>query len=253
MEDALKGRVAIVTGASGGIGSVIARELAIHGADVAVCFGGEKRNADAVVKEISSLGRLAAAFELDQRDPTSVVSVIREVLGQFGRIDILINNAAWNVGIPFSDLESMTPDLWDRLLETNLRGPFLMARAAAAELKRSGAGHVVNISSNGGIAPSSSSIGYSTSKAGLIHLTRCLAVSMAPEVAVNCIAPGVVSGTRMSARMPSEVLMSETAASVLGRTATAEDVARQVIAFCTSSSVSGQTVAIDGGMPVAMR
>ena len=120
-------------------------------------------------------------------------------------------------------------------------------------LKADGGGHIVNISSAGGISPGSSSIAYSSSKAGLNHLTRCLAVAMAPDVAVNCIAPGLVENTRMAKRLPEAVARGARAQAVLGRVGQPEDIAEQVLTFVTSKSVTGQTIVIDGGMPGAMR
>ena len=165
----------------------------------------------------------------------------------------MVNNAAWNIGIPFPDLDALTPEVWDRVLETNLRAPFLLARAAASLLKADGGGHIVNISSAGGITPGSSSIAYSSSKAALNHLTRCLAVAMAPEVAVNCVAPGLVEGTRMANRLPDNVANGARNQAVLGRVGQVEDIAEQVHTFVTSTSISGQIMVVDGGMPAVMR
>jgi len=178
---------------------------------------------------------------------------VSTIAATYRRLDVLVNNAAWNIGIPFPDLDALTPDIWDRVLETNLRAPFLLARAAAKLLKADGGGHIVNISSAGGISPGSSSIAYSSSKAGLNHLTRCLAVAMAPNVAVNCIAPGLVENTRMAKRLPEAVARGARQQAVLGRVGQSEDIAEQVLTFVTSKSVTGQTVVIDGGMPGAMR
>jgi 3-oxoacyl-[acyl-carrier protein] reductase len=168
-------------------------------------------------------------------------------------LDILVNNAAWNIGIPFGDLEALTSDIWDRVLETNLRGPFLLARALAPELRRHKTGRIVNIASVAGLSPGGSSIAYASSKAALIHLTHCLAVAMAPGVTVNCVAPGLVEGTRMADRLPEAVRQGARSQAVLGRTASAEDIAAQVVTFCRAESVTGQVVVIDGGMPVGMR
>nr|MCH9675232.1 SDR family oxidoreductase [Gammaproteobacteria bacterium] len=156
-------------------------------------------------------------------------------------------------GIPFPDLDALDPDTWDRVHETNLRGPFLLARAFASQLKRSKTGRIINVASTAGIAPGGSSIAYAASKAGLIHLTRCLAVAMAPDVSVNCVAPGLVEGTRMAARLPEKTANFARAQAVLNRVGDPLDIARQVVAFCASTSVSGQVMVVDGGMPGAMR
>ena len=173
-------------------------------------------------------------------------------MGAFGRVDILVNNAAWNVGIPFSDLDALTAEIWDRVLETNLRGPYLLARAFAPHLRAHGAGRIVNIASVGGLYPASSSIAYSASKAGLIHLTRCLAVALAPDVTVNCLAPGLIEGTRLAQRIPEEVVQRTRSQVVLGRVASAQNIAAQVVTFCRAESITGQVLVIDGGMPGSM-
>ena len=174
-------------------------------------------------------------------------------MGRFGRIDILVNNAAWNIGIPFRDLDALTADIWDRVLETNLRGPFLLCRAFAPELRRHKAGRIINIASIAGLAPAGSSIAYAAGKSALIHLTHCLAVAMAPDVTVNCIAPGLVEGTRMAERLPEEVKQSARSQVILGRTGSAEDIARMAVAYCRADSVTGQTIVVDGGAPIGMR
>jgi len=249
----LAGKVALVTGGSGDIGGAIARHLAAAGAHVVVTYVGAADAAAAAVRDIVGAGGHAAALQLDQRSPQAIEACIQYIAETHGRLDILVNNAAWNVGIPFPDLDALTPEIWDRVLETNLRAPFLLARAAASLLKANGGGHIVNISSAGGISPGSSSIAYSSSKAGLNHLTRCLAVAMAPEVAVNCVAPGLVENTRMAKRLPEAVAKGARAQAVLGRVGQADDIAAQVLTFVTSTSITGQTVVIDGGMPGAMR
>jgi 3-oxoacyl-[acyl-carrier protein] reductase len=249
----LKDKVALVTGASGDIGGAIARRLGKEGANVIAAYVGAAEAAAATANDIAAAGGSASVLQLDQRDPQAVETCMASVAEQHGRLDILVNNAAWNIGIPFPDLDSLTPDIWDRVLETNLRGPFLLARAGAALLKADGGGHIVNISSAGGISPGSSSIAYSASKAALNHLTRCLAVAMAPEVAVNCVAPGLVENTRMANRLPDAVAEGARRQAVLGRVGQPEDIAEQVVTFVTSTSISGQTMVVDGGMPGVMR
>lgn len=249
----IKDKTAFVTGGSGDIGSAIAKALAEAGTDVATSYIGYQEGATATVDAVRAAGRRGLAVQLDQRDPGSIDASVDAVMGEFGRVDILVNNAAWNIGIPFTDLDTLTPDIWDRVLETNLRGPYLLSRAFARHLRAQGAGRIVNIASAGGIYPGSSSIAYSSSKAGLIHLTRCLAVAMAPDVTVNCIAPGLVEGTRMALRLPEEVAQAVRDQVVLGRVGSAEDIAQQVVMFCKSESITGQVMVIDGGMPGAMR
>jgi 3-oxoacyl-[acyl-carrier protein] reductase len=248
----LTGKVALVTGGSGDIGGAVARALADAGVDVAVSYVGHVEGAAATVGAVRSTGRRALAVQLDQRDPASIRAAVDAVVGEFGRADILVNNAAWNIGIPFRELDALTPEIWDRVLETNLRGPFLLAQALAPHLRAHSGGRIVNIASVAGLYPGGSSIAYASSKAGLIHLTRCLAVALAPEVSVNCIAPGLVEGTRMAQRLPERVAQWARDQAVLGRTGTSVDIADQVVAFCRADSITGQVLVIDGGMPGAM-
>ena len=245
--------VALVTGASGDIGAAIAKILGNNGWHVIGTYVGAADAAAATVAAVIDTGGSAEAMQLDQRDPTAIDAIIAAIDENHGRLDVLVNNAAWNIGIPFRRLEDLDADIWDRVLETNLRAPFLLARAAADLLKAGDGGHIVNISSAGGITPGSSSIAYSSSKAGLNHLTRCLAVAMSPEVAVNCIAPGLVENTRMAQRLPDNVAQGARQTAVLGRVGQADDIANQTLTFVQSRSITGQIMVIDGGMPGAMR
>ena len=253
MSDELEGRVSLVTGGSGDIGNAIAKRLGRSGSNVVITYVGAEDLANQTVEEIKAEGGKASALRLDQREPNEIEAIISQISQDQGRLDILVNNAAWNIGIPFPNLEELTAEIWDRVLETNLRAPFLLARAAASLLKADGGGHIVNISSAGGISPGSSSIAYSSSKAGLNHLTRCLAVAMSPDVAVNCVAPGLVENTRMANRLPDAVSNAARKQAILGKVGQTEDIAEQVLTFVTSTSVTGQTIVIDGGLPGSMR
>jgi 3-oxoacyl-[acyl-carrier protein] reductase len=248
----LTGKTSFVTGGSGDIGGTIARELAAAGADVVISYIAHPEGAAATVDAVRAAGRRGLAVQLDQRDAAAIDAVVGSVVGQFGRLDILVNNAAWNIGIAFSALDALTAEIWDRVLETNLRGPYLLARAFAPHLRAHHAGRIVNIASVAGLFPGGSSIAYAASKAALIHLTRCLAVALAPDVTVNCIAPGLVEGTRMAQRLPQEMAQLARRLAVLGRTASAKDIAQQVVTFCRAESVTGQVLVVDGGMPGAM-
>jgi 3-oxoacyl-[acyl-carrier protein] reductase len=248
----LHDKVALVTGASGDIGGAIARALAAEGCAIGATYVGFAEGAQAVVEVARTGGVDADSVQLDQRDEASIDGCAQWVIERFGRCDILVNNAAWNIGIPFPSLDLLDAATWDRVLETNLRGPFLLSRALAPHLKANGAGRIVNIASVGGLNPGSSSIAYSCSKAGLIHLTHCLAVAMAPEVSVNCVAPGLVEGTRMAGRLPPAVAEGARRQAVLGKVGSADDIAAATVMLCRAETVTGQTLVVDGGMPGAM-
>ena len=149
----LEGKVALVTGGSGDIGSAIAKALATAGVDVGLTYVGSVDRASSTVDAVHALGQRSGAIQLDQRDPAAIEACVSKVVGEFGRLDILVNNAAWNIGIPFRDLGALNVDVWDRMLETNLRGPYLLARAFAPELSRHKAGRIINIASLAGLIP----------------------------------------------------------------------------------------------------
>ena len=244
----LKDRVALVAGGTGVLGTAIVRALASAGAHVAITYLERHEAARETCAAVEALGRRAWSVTLDQTDAEAIPAAVEAAAKHFGRLDVLVNNAGWNISIPFPDLETLDAAVWDRLFSTNLRGPYLLARAAAARLKASGSGRIVNIASVAGLNPGGSSIAYATSKAGLIHLTRCLAVALAPEVSVNCVAPGLMDGTRMTSRLRPEVVEGALQRAVLRRAASVEDVAAQVVAFCRSDSVTGQVLNIDAGV-----
>lgn len=244
----LTDRVAFVTGGSGGLGSVIAGSLGMNGVDVAVGYRERRDAAQKVAEEVVKVGRRATVIEMDQTKDDSVEAAVREVVGRMGRIDILVNNAAWNVAVPFRDLDALTPEIWDRIHNTNVRGPFLVARACAPHLRNSGSGRIVNISAFIGMSPEGSSIAQATAKAALIHLNRCLAVALAPEVTVNSVAPGLMEGTAMFERIPAEAIEAARQRAILKRHTKLQDVADQVVAFCKAESVTGQVLVIDGGL-----
>src|SRR5688572_4892457 len=243
----LKGCAAIVTGGSGGLGQRICRALALNGVDVVVNYAESEAKAKGVADDLAKLGVRAIAIQADVTDPASVARMVERTKAEFGRVDILVNDAAFNKTIAFPDLDGMTHELWDHILTTNLTGPFICIKAVAALMREQRQGRIVNISSGAGVAPRGSSIAYAVSKAGVIHLTKCMAVALAPYVTVNCVAPGFMEGTRMSANRPAEYVATVADLLLLRRVVDKDDVADQVITFCRSDSVTGQTIVMDGG------
>ena len=148
-----QGKTALSPVAQGTLAGRIARALAAAGADVAISYVGHLEGATATADALRATGRQSLAVPLDQRDPVSIDAAVERVVGAFGRVDILVNNAAWNIGIPFPDLDALAPDIWDRSSEIQSRGPYLPARAFAPHRRAHGAGRIVNIASVGRIVP----------------------------------------------------------------------------------------------------
>ncbi|MEC7123249.1 MAG: SDR family oxidoreductase [Pseudomonadota bacterium] len=194
------------------------------------------------------MGRACCVVPMDQTAPASIDQAVDQVVPSLGGIDILVNNAAWNAAVPFADLDALTPELWDRMHHTNLRGPFLVTRACAPHLRKHKRGRVVNISAFIGLSAEGSSIAHATAKAGLIHLNGCLAAAMAPDVTVNSVAPGLMEGTAMFNRLSSDTVEAGRQRAKLNRHTDLQDVAEQVLTFCRAESVTGQVLVIDGGI-----
>jgi 3-oxoacyl-[acyl-carrier protein] reductase len=243
----LKGTTAIVTGGNGGLGQRICRALAHAGCDVAVAYARSREGADEVAAGLRQSGVRAEAFACDLTDPAAVERLAAQVLERFGRIDVLVNDAAYNKWIPFADLDALTLEEWQKILAVNLTGPMLATKAVAAAMRRTGAGRIVNIASVAGLAPSGSSIAYAVSKAGLIHLTRCMAVALAPSILVNCIAPGYLEDTRATANLDPAYRQRSRENSLLKQAADKDDIADQVVALCRADTITGQTLVIDAG------
>ena len=244
----LKGTVALVTGGNGGLGQRICHALAKEGVHIAVMYAQSRDQAEAVATELKSKYRIdAAAFQCDITDKAAVDKLVADVTKRFGRLDILINDAAYNKAIPFADLDNLTEFEWDKILAVNLTGPMRMIKAVAPVMKARGQGRIVNISSVAGLHPTGSSIAYAVSKAGLIHLTRCMAVGLAPETLVNCVAPGLIEGTRATANLLPEMIARSASGAVLKRAADKDDCADQVVTMCRTETMTGQTVVIDAG------
>jgi len=244
----LRGTVALVTGGNGGLGQRICHALAKEGAHVAVMYAQSRDQAEGVARTLTTSYQInAAAFACDITDATAVEKLVGDVTNRFGRLDILVNDAAYNKSITFTDLDGLTQEVWDKIMAVNLTGPMRLTKAVAPVMKRQGRGRIVNIASVAGLGPTGSSIAYAVSKAGLIHLTRCMAVAMAPETLVNCVAPGLLEGTRATANLLPEVVTRNAASSLLRKPADKDDCADMVVTMCRTETMTGQTVVIDSG------
>ena len=244
----LKGAVALVTGGNGGLGQRICHMLAQEGAHVAVMYARSRDQAESVAGELASRYQInAQAFACDITDDAAVDRLVADVTRAFGRLDVLINDAAYNVSIPFGDLDNLTLEVWDKIMAVNLTGPMRLTKAVAPIMKAQGRGRIVNIASVAGLSPTGSSIAYAVSKAGLIHLTRCMAVALAPETLVNCLAPGLLEGTRATANLRAEQIERSASGSLLKKAADKDDCADMVVTMCRTDTMTGQTTVIDSG------
>jgi len=244
----LKGAVALVTGGNGGLGQRICHALAKEGADIAVVYAKSAEEADSVARTLRERYQVKTqALACDVTEVAAVERLIEQVKTSFGRVDILINDAAYNKSIPFSDLAGLTGEVWDKIMAVNLTGPMRLTKAVAPLMKAQGRGRIVNIASVAGLAPTGSSIAYAVSKAGLIHLTRCMAVALAPETLVNCVAPGLLEGTRATANLRPEQIERAASGALLKKAADKDDCADMVVSMCRSETMTGQTVVIDAG------
>src|ERR1700710_100427 len=244
----LKGVVALVTGGNGGLGQHICHARARDGAHVAVVYDRSRDQAESVAKELTSHYQInAQAFACDITDGAAVDRLVGEVTQAFGRLDVLINDAAYNVSIPFGDLDNLTLEVWDRIMAVNLTGPMRLTKAVAPIMKAQGRGRIVNIASVAGLTPTGSSIAYAVSKAGLIHLTRCMAVALAPETLVNFVGAGLLDGTRATANLRPEQIERSASGALLKRAADKDHCAVMGVAMCRTEAITGQTVVIDSG------
>jgi pteridine reductase len=239
MEAALRGQVALVTGAGKRIGRAVALRLAREGADIVIHYNRSKSEADEAVAEIENIGRKSMAVQADLSDVTQIGRLFQHASARYGRLDILVNSAA---NFLPARLEDTTEKTWDTVLDTNLKAPFFCAQAAAPMLKKS-SGVIINFADIGGILAWPGYIPHCASKAGVIMLTKCLAKALAPEVRVNAIAPGTIT---MSGD-PSEWEADFIRRAPLHRAGTTEDIADAVSYLVHAKFVTGQVLVLDGG------
>lgn len=243
----LKDRVVIVTGGGTGIGRGISEAFAREGAKVVVNYASSKDAAEDTVAGITAAGGTAVAEQASVLVEAEIHALFASVAGRFGGIDILVNNAGWSKRIPHAQLDDLTNEVWDLTLNTNLRGKFWCMRAVAPYLKGRPGANIVNIASIAPYSGQGSSIVYAASKAGVISMTKSFARVLAPDVRVNCIAPGFVR-TRF-AGWPQQVFDEAEKTNPLRRLATPEDVgAAAVYLVADAHSTSGETINVDAGL-----
>ncbi len=238
----LAGKVALITGAARRLGRASALALAEAGANVAITFLRSEKEAQRTVKELRNLQSRGIALRCDVTDRQSVSTAIEGTVAEFGGIDILVNNAGNYETVEF---EKLTLQQWDAIFASNVRGPFLVSQQALPHLRQRG-GRIIHLGSLGGLRAWADHAHYCSSKAGLHMLTRVMAKALAPEIAVNCVAPGMIDLGEKSAAAFMKRMAKQTP---MQRNGTAQDVAAAIMFFATAPHfITGQILFVDGGL-----
>ena len=239
---ALSGKTMLVTGAAKRLGRAIALAAAENGADVAITYRESAREARALVAELAKHDVEALAVRCDVTDEQNVREMVKEVARELGGIDVLVNNAANYATVEF---EKITVAQWDAMFASNTRGPFLVSREALPYLKKR-RGHIINMGSLGGLRPWATHAHYCSSKAAVHMLTKVMAEALAPEIAVNAVAPGMIDLGEKAAAAFMRKMAKQTP---MRRNGTAADIAEAVMFFVTAPQfITGQVLAVDGGL-----
>jgi len=242
MAKMLKGKTALITGGARRLGRAIALKFAEAGADVAITFLNSARDAQATVIDLSSFGVRAVALRCDITDEKSVRGVMKEVSRELGGLDILVNNAA---NYETVDFDKLTVKQWDAIFASNARGPFLVSREAL-KLLRQRKGKIINMGSLGGLLPWPTHAHYCSSKAAVHMLTKVMAKGLAPDIAVNCVAPGMIDLGEKAAAAFMRKMAKQTP---MQRNGTGEEIANAVYFFATAPHfITGQILVVDGGL-----
>jgi 3-oxoacyl-[acyl-carrier protein] reductase len=239
-------RVALITGGGTGVGRSTTLQLAERGFHVAINYSRSVRDADETAAAARKMDVKAITVACDVSDDGQVREMIERCRGEFGWLDVVVNNAGTTHFVQHTDLEAMSEDKWDRILAVNLKGPFFVSRAAIPLLREGGGGSIVNVASVAGVAGSGSSIAYAASKGGLITMTKSLAKAFAPDIRVNAVCPGVI----VSRWLEGHEDMVEAALKItpLKRASSTDDIA-DVVTFlaCDAGMMTGQALIVDGG------
>lgn len=250
----LSGKSTIVTGSAVGVGREIAILYGKEGADVIVNYSKSQADAEETAAQVRATGARVQVVQADVSVEADARRLVQSAVESFGRLDVLVNNAAITRFVDFPDLDGLTEDVWDVLYDTNVKGTFWCCREAANVMRRQqpGGGSIINISSMSGIRAVGSSIAYCCSKASVIHLTKCLARALGPDhIRVNAIAPGGISDTRWQANRttPAPPPSGDPAAGTpMGRISNPADVADVALWLAYGAPLTtGDTITVDGG------
>jgi 3-oxoacyl-[acyl-carrier protein] reductase len=252
----IEGKAAVVTGGGTGVGRATALELARRGSSVLINYSRSKAEAEKTADEITTLGVKGIAYQADVADDAACRRMIEAAIGEFGRLDILVNNAATTAFIRHSNLEAVKTEDWQRILSVNLIGPFQCARAARDALIASGNGEIINVSSVAGLSGMGSSLPYCASKAALNNLTLTLARVFAPNVRVNAVAPGFITGRWLKEGLGEDAYEAAKKKNeegvLLRKVCTPEDVAAVIINIITGPDLlTGQVIPMEGGLLIS--
>jgi 3-oxoacyl-[acyl-carrier protein] reductase len=242
----LRGKVAIVTGGGTGIGKAIAKLLAASGAHIVVNYSRSEADALATATELETNRVQALPIKADVSSAAEVAALVEQTERALGRIDVLVNSAGYTQFVAMRDIEALSEAIWDRTFAVNVKGMWLCTKAAVPAMRRAGGGAIVNVTAVGGLKVSGSSMAYAVSKAAAIHLTKCLAFALAPEIRVNAMAPGLVV-TRWWGHASEEELNQMRASFPLKRAVEAEEVATAAMELIRNDAITGQTLAQDAG------
>ena len=245
MKFSLKNKIAIVTGASQGIGKIIAFELAKSGANV-VCLSRNKEALDIIVNKIVENGGQASSFACDITKSETFIQIVKEIIGNYKKIDILVNNAGVTND---SLLMRMSNQQWDNVININLKGAFNCTKAVLRHMMKNKSGRIINVTSIVGLTGNAGQANYAASKAGLIGMTKSIAKEVASRgITANCIAPGWIE-TSMTDKLSEDVKNQFLSQIPIGRIGSAKDVANTAVFLASDEAgyITGQTITVDGG------
>ncbi|MGK5508450.1 SDR family NAD(P)-dependent oxidoreductase [Brevibacillus formosus] len=241
----LKDKVVIITGGGTGIGRATALKLAAAGAKVVINYSRSGKEATEVVNEITQKGGAAFAYRANVAIENEVINMVSQTVSTFGKVDGLVNNASITAQIAMDDLDAVTDEVWDSLLNVNVKGMFHCIKAVVPYMKKKQSGVIVNIGSVAGTTGIGSSIPYAATKSAIHTMTRSLAIALAPYIRVNCISPGAVDTRWWSGH--EEKMYQLTGYLPLKRISTPNDIAEAILFQLTQESVTGQVFTIDNG------
>ena len=249
----LSGKIAIITGGAGGIGSAICQRLADEGANVIITYNSNSEKAEKLklsLRGTKQAGGNHSTFHAPVDDSSKLADLSHFILEKYGKLDILVNNAGITTPVPHDDLDALTDEWIDKIFTTNFRGSFAMIRACKDLLMQSGNGLIVNISSVAAVTAIGSNVAYCASKAAIDSMTRSLARALAPTIRVVSVSPGWVLG-EYAKSFPPEYIKLQEDLTPLSKLAAPEDVANAVFALATSLTfTTGAIIPVDGGRPL---